>query len=520
MKWTSVSKAPGAWLCASLVWAGLAGCEDVWSEAAGVGGAGGDSTGTSSAGGSGAGTTTNIDGCEGFAGDCVDDCGNFYQPSCEDGNYVCPERFGCKNGAGTPAVPALWSAGYGGAPGNQSGSGIAVGPTGKIAVAAGFIGGIDFGGGALVGSEQEMRIALAQLTAAKVHIWSKVFGGAGVHILTDVDVDGQGNIYVAGIFDGEIDFGDGPLTGGTVFIAKLDTDGNPVWSKALLAEPSTPIALDVSGDVIAAVTCSDGADFGGGPLAGEGSRDACVVALDTDGNHLWSRLVGGPAADEAQDVTVGSAGEVVLIGRFEQAFVSPEPIVSNGQTDAFVVSLAADGAPLWARALGGAGNDGAASVVFDADGPVISGWYEGAVDFGGGLTSDLGLMGYIVWLDPVGGYQSGVTFRCEPPVEQAGEVWSKLALEPSGGVVMGAGCLWKVGGSRDVVFAVYSAAGALVWGDDAGDEYDQFVSDVAVAPSGRILLTGGYGGSPDFGDGSLPWAQGYDAFVAAFPLSP
>ncbi len=46
--------------------------------------------------------------------------------------------------------------------------------------------------------------------------------------------DASGNYYVAGEFEGTVDFGAGPLTsagGSDIFFLKLDPSGSVIWSK-------------------------------------------------------------------------------------------------------------------------------------------------------------------------------------------------------------------------------------------------------------------------------------------------
>jgi hypothetical protein len=81
---------------------------------------------------------------------------------------------------------------------------------------------------------------------------------------------------------------------------------------------------------------------------------------------------------------------VVVTGSFEGAvdFGGGE-LVSAGAADVFVATYSADGRFVWARAFGGPGSDRGLSAAFDAVGDVLlAGSFEGTVDFGAGpLTS-------------------------------------------------------------------------------------------------------------------------------------
>src|SRR4051812_12409319 len=73
-------------------------------------------------------------------------------------------------------------------------------------------------------------------TDAAVAGWKKRLGGTGREVGLVVTTDAEGNVYVAGEFNGTASFGGAALTGkggSDAFLAKLDRDGNPVWSKGI-----------------------------------------------------------------------------------------------------------------------------------------------------------------------------------------------------------------------------------------------------------------------------------------------
>jgi catechol 2,3-dioxygenase-like lactoylglutathione lyase family enzyme len=65
------------------------------------------------------------------------------------------------------------------------------------------------------------------------HVWSKRFGGVEDESLRGLAVDGDDNVIVAGQFEGSFTMGAFELTsagGIDLFVAKLDPQGNTVWS--------------------------------------------------------------------------------------------------------------------------------------------------------------------------------------------------------------------------------------------------------------------------------------------------
>jgi hypothetical protein len=96
-----------------------------------------------------------------------------------------------------------------------------------------FSGAIDFGGGPLV-SAGLTDIFVAKLDRTGVHLWSQAFGDASNQNGNGITVDSMGNVLVAGYFEGEVDFGGGPLVSAGWFDAS-----SPSWmARAPTLEPA------------------------------------------------------------------------------------------------------------------------------------------------------------------------------------------------------------------------------------------------------------------------------------------
>ncbi len=150
-----------------------------------------------------------------------------------------------------------------------------------------FNGSIDFGGGARTATGSSS-IFVTKLDGSGGHVWSKAYGDANVTNATTptgVAVDADGNVAVAGTFDGSLDFGGGPLTtsGDTdVFAARLDGMGNHLWSRSwgdAQTQTSAGLALAPGGYLVLAGTFAGQLDFGGGPLKSTGNADLFVAKL-------------------------------------------------------------------------------------------------------------------------------------------------------------------------------------------------------------------------------------------------
>src|SRR5690606_32415959 len=100
------------------------------------------------------------------------------------------------------------------------------------------------------------------------------------------------------------------------FYAKLDADGVPEW---LVSIPGTgggvnpqAVAVDSAGATYVAGFFEGQTDFGEGPWQSSGDSDAFLVKRDLNGGYVWSTAFFGPQPDYAIDLDVGDAGLAVV----------------------------------------------------------------------------------------------------------------------------------------------------------------------------------------------------------------
>ncbi len=153
-------------------------------------------------------------------------------------------------------------------------------------------------------------------------VWERTIGDAKLQQNAVVAVDSTGNILVAGSFYGTVDLGGGPMVSAgeaDVFIAEMDPNGAHLWSKRFgdsANQLGVSIAFDPQNNVVLAGSLVGAADFGGGPLASAGGSDVFVAKLDSKGDHLWSKRFGDAADQEVTGVTSDATGAVILGGYF------------------------------------------------------------------------------------------------------------------------------------------------------------------------------------------------------------
>ena len=237
-------------------------------------------------------------------------------------------------------------------------------------------------------------------------LWAQKIGGDGGDYGFGIAIDGNGDILLGGSFGATVDFDPGPgvsnLTaagGQSVYILKLDANGNFIWARDLgSASFCYGLTLDNSNNVITCGYFSGVGDFDPGAgvfnLTSAGNTDMFISKLDASGNFVWAKRIGGPVNDAAYGALATDAtGNVFMATPFQGTLdIDPGPAVFNitsngGNYDAMLVKLTATGDFSWGKKWGATGNDEAYALDTDVNGNVyVAGSCSGTVDFDPGAA--------------------------------------------------------------------------------------------------------------------------------------
>jgi hypothetical protein len=128
-------------------------------------------------------------------------------------------------------------------------------------------------------------------------------------------------------------------------------------------------------------------------MTSRGGTDVFVAAYSESGALLWARQLGGTGDDEAGGIIRTSNGLVITGGFTGTADFNPTAGVdlrtSNGKEDAFVWSLSINGKLNWARTAGGIGNDVANDVGYVSGSVVVVGSFRNTVNFHTGRAAHI-----------------------------------------------------------------------------------------------------------------------------------
>ena len=334
-----------------------------------------------------------------------------------------------------------WAISYGG--GDPSfdqtfGESIKVDNVGNIYLIGSFKGTIDFDpdtGIVNYTSIGDYDIYIGKFNKFKKLIWVKSIGGPGEDLCQSFDLDNSGNIYLSGYFMDSVDFDPGSgvnfmTSNGSndIFVSKMDTSGNFIWVRTIggnSVDKCNSLIVDSEDNILFAGTFEGTVDFNPGTgienHTSNGEYDIFLAKLDSLGNYIYSKTIGGSGLDWLQDIIEDENGNIYSTGFFEDT-VDFDPgsnsftLYSNGEWDAFILKIDNLGNFLWTKSFGGISKENSYSLTTDTDGNVYScGTFNDMVDFNPGtgintLNSNGSIDCFILKLDAAGNYKWAKTF--------------------------------------------------------------------------------------------------------------
>jgi hypothetical protein len=212
-------------------------------------------------------------------------------------------------------------------------------------------------------------------------IWTRLLGSSGWDSAKAITTAIDGGIYICGQTPGNFD--GLAFNGGTydTFLTKFNSNGEKIWSRLIgTASNDYPYAIEsgLDGSIYVCGT-TDGSLDG---QINNGGIDAFLTKYSADGTKLWTRLLGSLWYDAAFAITIGLDGFVYVSGSTtgnldDQNFPPGQNYYK--ESNIFVTKYKSDGVKLWTRLLSGNGKDDSASgLATGIDGSIfISGYSNG-----------------------------------------------------------------------------------------------------------------------------------------------
>jgi hypothetical protein len=360
--------------------------------------------------------------------------------------------------------------------------------------------------------------------------WAKAIGGSSSDRGYHSAIDASGNVYTTGTFTGVVDFDPGAGTAiltsaglEDIFILKSDASGNFLWVKQIgnTGSDEAYYISENAGNLYITGDFSNTVDFDPGAsstyLSSAGATDVFILKLDSSGNLIWARSVGGTGFEYAYSVGTDGSGNIYVTGYFlGTADFDPSAgtayLTSAGGADIFFSKLDASGNFVWAKSVGGTYDDHGKSVIDGSGNIYTTGYFYGTVDFDPSagvtyLTSSgmndvsvfkLDASGNFIWAKPVGGVNDDLAY--DIVVDPAGNVYSTGSYDGTVDFDPGAGTynLTAVPGGSDIFIFKLDPAGSFLWAKSMGGSDYDYSNGIAIDAASNVYVTGNFAGTADF----------------------
>lgn len=286
----------------------------------------------------------------------------------------------------------VWAKSIGGLS-NEGANDIAIDSNNDIYITGFFTGTVDFDPGAgefnLTSTSTSTNTFILKLNSDGEFLWVRQLTGdtnQGISIA----IDSNNNVYTTGSFILQVDFDPSNSTHNLVslgsfdfYIQKMDSDGNFFWARSYggdsagSSDLSRSITSDGNNNVLVTGQFQNTIDFDSSSneyeLTSNGIRDIFILKLDTNGNFVWARNIGGVESDSGSTLISDNLNNIYVTGSFRETVdFDPSSEVFNISShpddqlgDIFILKLNSNGDFLWAHGYGGEGKDEGESLATD-----------------------------------------------------------------------------------------------------------------------------------------------------------
>lgn len=374
-------------------------------------------------------------------------------------------------------------------------------------------------GGYLVGGQYYGRddgVWLVALRADGSTAWERFYSASGSHYLNDLQPVAGGGYIIAGTAwipaGGERSY--------KAELIRLDSNGDVVWTRTYGGSDlnlfQTVRQTKDGGFIAAGSSWSPTGPDKTSPLYGRG--DAWIVKVDGDGNKIWERSYGGTGLDEAGSILQMVDGGYLVSGASDSPADGNKSLPGFGGFDGWILRLDDSGQKMWERVFGTTNHDGLVLIGELPDGAFLLSGYASSPP-GGNKTSpsfggsdawvvSIDANGNKVWEKTFGGTDSDGLYAGRKMAD-GGYILAGYSQSP----VSGNKTSPKVGGN-DMWLVRVDSSGNKLWERSigGGNPYGSSIFDVALTPDGGFIAVGETFNDIG-GDKTVPWLGSGDGWI-------
>lgn len=342
--------------------------------------------------------------------------------------------------------------------------------------------------GQVTGNHGQYDAWLVKINRSGNLVWQKSYGGYNVDFVSAITETSDGGYLLAGSTtsnDGDLRENHGRSD---VWVINIDNAGNLLWQKVLggTGDDQTFAIKRVpeGGYILAASTTSNDGQVRGY----HGNLDAWLVKLNTDGELLWQKTLGGTGDDYFKSIALSVDGGYTLAGITSSS--DGDLSGSHGNTDAWVVNINGAGKLVWQKTYGGSEFDGFNAIIPQPDDSYLLTGHTWSTD--GDVSGNHGKAD--VWLVKLN--KSGELIRQKTFGGTSAEYGVSVLTTVDGGLIIAADANSNDGdvsgnhNSSDFWVVKLDYAWNLTWQKSLGGFYDEYISSIILPKEGGYLGVG------------------------------
>ena len=357
-------------------------------------------------------------------------------------------------------------------------------------------------------------------------LWQKTIGGSDTDFSTAFEVTSDGGFIIGGYSNSNIsgEKTENSNGGTDIWIVKLDGSGNIMWQNTIGGSGNDSLlSIKQTSDGGYIVGAGSDSNISGDKTENSrGGLDYWILKLDSFGNISWQKTYGG-AQPEFDTYVVETSDGGYFVGGYSDSDVSGDKTdPTNGQRDFWPLKLDSSGNIIWQKSIGGSLVDRPQAAFQTADGGFIMGGFSTSGISGDKTQANQGVTdNWIVKFDDSGNVEWDKTYGGNDS-----DVFRNMVQTADGGYLLGGYSKSNISGDKiensqgdyDYWILKLDGSGNLDWQNTIGGSGIDYVRDVKQLADNSFMIAG-YSNSNISGDKSENSNGGYDYWLVKLDTS-
>jgi hypothetical protein len=356
--------------------------------------------------------------------------------------------------------------------------------------------------------------------------WQNTIGGSDTDFLQSMEPTSDGGFILSGFSTSNAsgDKTENSNGGIDMWIVKLDATGTIQWQNTIggSGDDYPSVVQQTSDNGYIVLAGSDSNISGDKTENSRGGLDFWILKLNSSGSIVWQKTYGGSQPDFDTFGQQTADGGFIVGGYSDSGISGDKTVPSNGQRDFWVLKLNSSGDIVWQKAIGGSLVDRIQAVQQTTDGGYVLGGYSNSPASGDKTEPNLGGSdnwvvkidsgGVIEWQNTIGGNDS--------------DVLRDIIQTADGGYLVGGYSKSDISGDKtensqgdfDYWILKLNNSGTITWQNTIGGSGIDYPRDIKQLSNGNFVIAG-WSNSNISGDKIEASNGGYDYWLVKLSTS-